>query len=192
MKFTVSSLPKDTPVQLQLFSERASKIPAQLRVVASTSWSQATLDWNTRPPLGAQAASIAGTPLNNWVTFDVTTLITRPGTYSFAIDSPAGGASNNLFSATENSNGNGPRMVIATTNTTADRQGETVLRHLLPVVEHLPLEQQAERRTIRTGEAEPATGHRRCERLQRQDELRWAISSPMSATSWHISRMVRT
>ena len=114
LKFTVSSLPKNIPVQLQLFSERASKIPAQLRVVANTSWTQATLDWNSRPPVGAQAAWIAGTPLNNWVTFDVTSLITRPGTYSFAVESPAGGASNNLFSATEKGNGNGPRMVIAT------------------------------------------------------------------------------
>ena len=63
MKFTVSSLPKNIPVQLQLFSERASKIPAQVHVVTNISWSQATLDWNNRPAVGAQVvASVSGVP----------------------------------------------------------------------------------------------------------------------------------
>ncbi len=115
VKFTVGSVPNNTPVQVQLFSERASHIPARLYSVSNTAWTQDTVDWNNRPPLGAQVASVAGVALNTWVTFDVTSVVTRPGTYSFAIDSPAGGSANNVFSSIENSNRNGPRLVGATT-----------------------------------------------------------------------------
>ena len=51
---------------------------------------------------------MAGVTLNNWVTFDVTTVVKGPGTYSFAVDSPAGGASNNVFTAMENNKRQGP------------------------------------------------------------------------------------
>src|SRR3954452_24639205 len=94
LKFAVGSIPANTPVAVQLFSARASTIPARLNVVADVSWPQDMLTWNNRPAVGAQVASMTGVPLNNWVTFDVTNVVKGPGTYSFAVDSPSGGASN--------------------------------------------------------------------------------------------------
>ena len=115
LKFSVGAVPANTPVAVELFSERASTIPAQLRAVADVAWEQNSLAWNNRPAVGAQVVSVAGMPLDNWVTFDVTNVVKGPGTYSFAVDSPAGGASNNTFTATESSKGNGPRLVVGPT-----------------------------------------------------------------------------
>ena len=171
LKFTVSSLPKNTPVQVQLFSQAASKIAAQLRVVANTSWTQATLDWNNRPSVGAQAASIAGMPLNNWITFDVTSLITRPGTYSFAIDSPSGGAANNTFSSTENSNRNGPRMVIATDTPPpiAKVKPFFVIYYLWWSTFHW--NNKLGSKYAYSAKPSPTSGQRRCQGVQRQIEV---------------------
>src|ERR1700712_3618700 len=115
LKFSVGAVPANTPVAVELFSERASTIPAQLRAVADVAWEQSALTWNNRPAVGAQVVSVAGVPLDNWVTFDVTNVVKGPGTYSFAIDSPAGGPSNTTFTATESSKKKGPRLVVAPT-----------------------------------------------------------------------------
>jgi hypothetical protein len=115
LKFTVTAVPADSQVLVQLFSERASRIPARLHVVGDASWSQDTLHWNNRPAVGAQVAAVAGVPLNDWVVFNVTSVVTHPGIYSFAVDSPAGGTANNVFSSIENSNGHGPRLVVGAT-----------------------------------------------------------------------------
>jgi hypothetical protein len=112
LKFIANSVPTNAPVQVELFSEKTTRIATRLYAVANTTWSENTVNWNNRPQLGAQASSVEGAIRDDWVTFDVTSVVRKPGTYSFAIDSPTGGTSNNNFSSTENSNGNGPRLVV--------------------------------------------------------------------------------
>jgi hypothetical protein len=55
--------------------------------VASTSWDEMTVTWNTAPPIGTSLSTIAGIPAFSWVGWDVTGAVTEDGLYSFAVTS---------------------------------------------------------------------------------------------------------
>ncbi len=54
--------------------------------LAGNAWTESTLTWNTRPALLSGAADNKGAlPINAWVEYNVTSLVTGNGTYTFAL-----------------------------------------------------------------------------------------------------------
>jgi hypothetical protein len=56
-----------------------------LYATASASWTETGVTWNTRPARGAQLAGTTAAPKGTWVEFDVTSIVTGPGQYSFTL-----------------------------------------------------------------------------------------------------------
>ena len=107
MTFTVTTLPATT-VKLRLFVTDASDNGGLLYPVAGT-WTESAITWSTAPaittrPIGSLPASPAGT----WTAIDVSRIVTRPGTYSFAIGSP----STNSVAYASRETANAPTLVV--------------------------------------------------------------------------------
>ena len=53
---------------------------------AGNSWTETTVNWNTRPPRTSGTTDDKGAiATNTWVEFDVTPFVTGNGTYSFGL-----------------------------------------------------------------------------------------------------------
>ncbi len=90
LKFPVSGIPvgaTGVTVQLQL-SRTTHHLPSSLSLsaVASTTWSETALTYNTRPALGATLGTVSPTSTTNTVTFP--TNVTGNGAYAFAVTAP--------------------------------------------------------------------------------------------------------
>lgn len=66
---------------------------ADVDLVADTTWSESSLVWNARPPLGAKVARIDGVVPNAWYSVDVSAALSKPAKYAFAL-APASGDTN--------------------------------------------------------------------------------------------------
>jgi hypothetical protein len=94
LKFEVGSLrgsKKPARAEVRL-TRRAGSLPAlvELSRVPSTAWRAATLKLASAPRLGSVVASARPAADARTVTFDVTKVINRSGTYAFAVTVPAG------------------------------------------------------------------------------------------------------
>jgi PKD repeat protein len=110
VRFTVPSLPA-TPVsvKLRLYATDAGATTGGL-YATSTSWTETGLTWNNRPAtVGAQIAPSTSAPLNAWVEFDVTPVVTGPGQYSFTLT----GAGADLVQFSSRSGANPPQLVVS-------------------------------------------------------------------------------
>ena len=53
---------------------------------ASSSWSEQTVTWQSRPPVSGSALASAGAvTIGQWVEFDVSGLVRGPGTYTLVL-----------------------------------------------------------------------------------------------------------
>ena len=94
LKFTVAALPAGTKVskvELKLTREAGKNLPAsvKLKQVATSTWSQTTLKYGNAPAVGAEVAAASPAPTAATVSFDLTSVVKGPGTYTFAVTSPA-------------------------------------------------------------------------------------------------------
>jgi trimeric autotransporter adhesin len=87
LKFTVTGVTGSiTSAALRLHVAQASPDGGVLYPVADTSWSESSLTWATRPPLGSTAIGAAGAvSTGTWIEIDLGSTITGDGTYSFAL-----------------------------------------------------------------------------------------------------------
>jgi hypothetical protein len=86
IRFTVSGLSGTvTNVRLRLYvTNGATNGP--LLYATQTGWAETTLTWNTRPAIvGSALANATNVPVNAWYEFNVTSLVTGNGTYSFLL-----------------------------------------------------------------------------------------------------------
>ena len=94
LKFPVSGLPAGASAvkaTLKLHASTSSKDAVEVRVSASDSWSEATLDDANAPgPKGAALATAKGTTAGSWCTFDVSAAVTANGPVSFVLSVPGG------------------------------------------------------------------------------------------------------
>jgi PKD repeat protein len=96
--------------RLRLFSTDGSPV-AGLVYPTSNTWSEATLDWNTRPgPTGALVTSGGAVATNEWAEFDVTSAVTGPGVLNLVIQS----SSSNSCYYSSREGLNPPELIVET------------------------------------------------------------------------------
>ncbi len=98
-----------------------SVVGGTIHRITDTAWNEATLTFNNRPALdGAGLQTLGAVALNEIVEFDLDTVVTADGLYSFALDSTSDdGVSYNSMAA---SSGQKPQLVL----TVASAQSPTV------------------------------------------------------------------
>ena len=114
LKFTVSGIGTKTvtSAKLRLFCVNASPYGGDFHMVADSTWSEGTVNWNNAPPADPGSLGILGkVVVGTWYEVDVTALVTGDGTFSVkGISTNADGA---YYSSKEGTNP--PQLVIATT-----------------------------------------------------------------------------
>jgi MYXO-CTERM domain-containing protein len=86
----------------------------EVYTVTSHQWSETTLTWDTRPERSANSHGRIGPAAGNeWVSLDLGTAITAPGTYSFAVAAPAAYANGTHFYSKEGSPTNAPYLRLS-------------------------------------------------------------------------------
>jgi PKD repeat protein len=112
LRFSVSGLvgQQVTAARLRLFVTDPS-VQGGTLTVAPGGWSESTLTWDNAPGVGVLVLDSVGTVFpDSWVEFDVSELVTGPGTYDFGLSS---GASNSaIYSSREGANP--PELVVFT------------------------------------------------------------------------------
>jgi hypothetical protein len=57
----------------------------RLHMVSDNSWTETGITWQTRPEIGAMIDDVGGASGGTWIAYDVTSVVTGNGTYSFAL-----------------------------------------------------------------------------------------------------------
>jgi len=115
LKFAVSGLSGTmSSARLRVFvSDPSSDGPAAFKT--ATTWSETTVNWNTRPAIsGGALADVGSIASGTWIEYNVASAIAADGTYSFALVSTSGDGA--TFQSRETSSK--PQLVITTTTTT--------------------------------------------------------------------------
>ncbi|MDT7726024.1 MAG: hypothetical protein QOI21_2600, partial [Actinomycetota bacterium] len=86
LKFNVQGLTAaPTKATLRVFTNTAGTTGVNVSAVADTTWSETAVNYNNRPPIGAQLASSGALTAGTWVSYDVTSQIGGNGLFSFAL-----------------------------------------------------------------------------------------------------------
>ena len=86
LKFTVAAVGTPDSSILRLWVLDGSVAGGSLYVVPDTTWSEATMSWSTKKPImGTPIASKTAVSAGTWAEFDVSSIVTGDGTYSFAL-----------------------------------------------------------------------------------------------------------
>jgi trimeric autotransporter adhesin len=109
VKFTVSGVAGPvTSAKLRLFVTDGSAVSGSVYGVPDTTWSESTITWTNRPPVGLLLAGPRGAPLGTWVEFDLTGAVDGDGTYTFALKD---GSSNTAWYSSKEG-ANDPQLVV--------------------------------------------------------------------------------
>ena len=120
LKFTVGAVPAGSglsgaELRLPVEDVPAASILSLLRVPGNT-WSQRTVTAETAPATGATIGSVRPAATDTVLRFDVSKLVTKPGTYSFALTSASTGAVTRLGSVEGGTAvGGGPQLRVSLT-----------------------------------------------------------------------------
>ncbi|WP_307781569.1 CBM96 family carbohydrate-binding protein, partial [Virgisporangium ochraceum] len=115
VKFTVAALPAGSTVaraEVKLSRDTSTPLPSSVSVrkVGATSWTEAALTGRNAPSVGAEVATVKPAASAGSVSFDVTTVVAKAGTYTFGVTSSATNAIAR-FQSTEKG-GNGPQLIL--------------------------------------------------------------------------------
>ncbi len=93
LKFKVGTLPTGTAAQKATITLTRDEhhLPGTVKLVqvANTSWTEGALSYRTAPALGSVLGTVSPTSATTSIAFDVSSVVRRAGTYSFAVTSPA-------------------------------------------------------------------------------------------------------
>jgi hypothetical protein len=94
MKFTVSGLSgAASNTKLRLWVQSSSASAGSIFLVGS-GWTETGITWNNAPAISGSPLATAGSaPLGTWVEFNLGSVVTGNGTYSFAV---SGGSSDTV------------------------------------------------------------------------------------------------
>jgi PKD repeat protein len=110
-KFTVTASGSPQSAVLRLWVIDPSPDGGSLFLVPDNSWSEGTMTWQTREPTTGSALDSAGAvSLSTWVSFDVSSVVTGDGTYSFALISNSTDVVR--YSSSEASAANRPQLIV--------------------------------------------------------------------------------
>ena len=112
LKFDVAGIgaAKVQSAKLRLFNKDASSVGGQVNALTSTSWTEASLTWNTRPAMGTSLGSFGAVSTGKWYEVDVTSAIKGDGTYGFGINSSSTDQVN--WASTEAGASSAPQLVV--------------------------------------------------------------------------------
>src|SRR6185312_13639875 len=88
LRFTVTGISAGsvTSAKLRLTSTSDGTADGPAVYTTGTSWSETTVNWNTRPaPTSAATDDKGAIPANTTIDYDVTPFVTGNGTYSFRL-----------------------------------------------------------------------------------------------------------
>jgi hypothetical protein len=122
LKFRLGSLPsgaKLVKAQIKLTND-AHHLPGTVKLskVSSTTWSERTLTYRDAPAVGSLVSSVSPNNDASSVTFDVSGVVRGPGTYSFAVTTPASNDFARFLTAESGSNGPALKLTLERTGTT--------------------------------------------------------------------------
>ncbi|MDX6274738.1 MAG: hypothetical protein QOJ92_1948 [Frankiales bacterium] len=101
-----------TNASLRLYSTGPCGIGAAVGLV-SGAWSEATLSWSNRPPIGASIGRLGSRTSAGWSILDVTSRIPSSGTFSIGVVATTSGAC--TYFAREHGAATAPRLVVTRT-----------------------------------------------------------------------------
>jgi len=112
LKFTVAGLDgaKVKSAKLRLYATGPTRNSHTLSRVASTSWTEGTLNWNNRPAKGTSLATLGSASSGRWYEIDVSPLVTQDGTVSLALSST--GSDGVAYATKEAGEGLAPQLVV--------------------------------------------------------------------------------
>ena len=108
LKFNVSGYVPGTSAALRVYAESANSVGIEVRAVADTTWQEKTITANNAPVPGPVLQSSGALKAGQWVTFDVSSVITGDGLVSFAITT----RSNTSVKMTSREGVNKPQLLI--------------------------------------------------------------------------------
>ena len=111
LRFTVSGLGGQpiTRARLMLYANSSTSSGISTLAVASNSWSETGMTYNTAPALGNTLAISGAVATGMWISLDVTSFVIGEGTYSFAVTTP--GSTAVSFQSREASS-NRPQLLV--------------------------------------------------------------------------------
>jgi hypothetical protein len=105
LKFN-STVEEVSSAKVRLFVTDSS--PYNTQIFVTSMFSESTLRWSNKPPLGVGLGTAIGSVAGQWIEYDVSSVVNGAGTYYFVV---AGGGSNSLFfSSSEGANQ--PQLVV--------------------------------------------------------------------------------
>jgi hypothetical protein len=112
------------PVQqatLRLWVSGGTSNAPPIALVSDAIWSESAITWNTRPTVGGGVDDKESVKDNTWIEYDVTSLITGDGTYTFALIPQS---RNGMYINSREASSNQPELVVVTGGTAATPIGE--------------------------------------------------------------------
>lgn len=114
MRFTVSGVGADTleSAKLRLYATDGAAVGGVFSRVADTTWSESTMNWNSKPPADTTPlATLGAISSATWYEVDLSTLVTGDGQFGLRIATPT---SNKIsFRSKEGKVGFRPELVVA-------------------------------------------------------------------------------
>jgi len=110
LKFTVGGLSgAPTSAKLRVFVSDGGTNGGSVYLIANNTWTETGITWNNAPAISGNALSSAGNaPIGTWEEFNLGSVITGNGTYSFAIS----GGNNDAVKYASRETGNDPLLVL--------------------------------------------------------------------------------
>jgi hypothetical protein len=96
--------------RLKIFTNSSSPQGLLAMAVADKTWEEMAITYKNAPALGNQLASSEVAVSGDWITFDVTSYITKEDTYSFGIITPSATAIS--LASRESGNTNSPQLIL--------------------------------------------------------------------------------
>jgi hypothetical protein len=112
LKFTVQGVPAGATPQahLLLSSDRIQPAVVELHSVADTGWNEMSMTMRTAPAVGPTVAIAKPGARSRSLDFDLTGVVTRDGTYAFALVAPQGDTVSAVFASEHGSDG--PKLAL--------------------------------------------------------------------------------
>lgn len=111
IRFTVPALSGSSikSVSLLVFANSASSTGIAAKTVADNTWGETTITASNAPAMGSTLGTSPAVVTGTWITYNVTSYVTGPGTYSFGL-STAGGTAISL--ASRESGAHAPQLIV--------------------------------------------------------------------------------
>lgn len=117
-----------TSATLRLWVVDATSNAPAVATSADTTWSESSITWNTKPPVGPNVADLGSIQSGRWVEYDVTAAVTGPGAITFVFVAQSSNGAD--FASRESAQP--PELVITWTGGSALTQSRVSSEQIAP------------------------------------------------------------